>query len=127
MLLHPNLVKGTLSQYCGLVKGTTQGGFATMFHPTMLLPCSIWTPHITPRMRNESSQMVPTWYCGTFSISKDMHCTYPNINWIWTCELRTFCMSLEAVHASRKLLEMKGINQACKKNPNWFFWKGHVH
>jgi len=88
------------------------------------LPCSIWTPHITPRMRNESSQMVPTWYCGTFSISKDMHCKYLNINWIWTCELWTFCMSLETIHASRNLLEMKGINQAYKKIQIEFFGKG---
>ncbi len=33
MLLHPDLVEGTIAQFCGSLKGTLQGGLKNLFSP----------------------------------------------------------------------------------------------
>ncbi len=33
-LLHPKLVEGTITRYCGVLKGTVEGSFENLFSPT---------------------------------------------------------------------------------------------
>ncbi len=128
MLLYPNLVKGTISQYCGLLKGTTQGGLATMFNWTMLLPCSIRTPHITPRMRDEG--IIPN--CPNMILWDNfnkqghvVHISKHKLNLdLWNVDILHVIGSYPCF---KKTPWDEGHQSSVQKRTQTeFFWKGHV-